>query len=119
VEPFGEYLKKERESRSISLEEISKSTKIRKVFLEAIERSDLDKLPPDVIVKGFLRSYAEYLGLDMVDVVLRFQNHLEYLRNEEEIEYPPYKKSYLSKSYLVILILILVFVFGFFMFVIF
>ena len=119
MEPFGEYLKREREARSISLEEISEFTRIRKVFLEAIERSDLDKLPPNVIVKGFLQSYAKYLGLDMADVFLRFQNYLEGLRNTEGIEYPITKESYLSKPFLVMLILVLVFFFGFFIYMIF
>src|SRR3954466_15474556 len=61
---FGERIKREREMRGVSLEEIAESTKIGKRNLEALETEDFDKLPGGIFNKGFVRAYAKYLGLD-------------------------------------------------------
>ena len=61
---FGENLRREREMRGVSLEEISSATKISLRFLDAIEREDFAKLPGGIFSRSFVRSYARYLGLD-------------------------------------------------------
>ena len=61
---FGQKLKQERERRGLRLEEISEVTRVRVKHLEALERGDFDALPQDVFVKGFLRTYADYVGAD-------------------------------------------------------
>ncbi len=61
---FGERLRREREMRSISLEEISESTKISRRHLEALESEDFNQLPGGIFNKGFVRAYARYLGID-------------------------------------------------------
>src|SRR5580658_5848487 len=66
---FGENLRREREMRGVSLEEISSATKISLRFLEAVEREDFAKLPGGIFSRSFIRSYARYLGLDVVRVV--------------------------------------------------
>jgi cytoskeleton protein RodZ len=70
---FGENLRREREMRGVSLEEISSATKISLRFLEAIEREDFSKLPGGIFSRSFIRSYARYLGLDEERVVAEFQ----------------------------------------------
>jgi cytoskeleton protein RodZ len=60
---FGANLRRERELRGISLDEISRETKISVRFLEAIERDQFDLLPGGVFRKGFVKTYARYLGL--------------------------------------------------------
>ena len=70
---FGENLRREREMRGVSLEEISSATKISLRFLEAIEREDFSKLPGGIFSRSFIRSYARYLGLDEERVVTEFQ----------------------------------------------
>ena len=70
---FGENLRREREMRGVSLEEISSSTKISLRFLEAIEREDFSKLPGGIFSRSFIRSYARYLGLDEERVVAEYQ----------------------------------------------
>jgi len=54
MESPGKYLKAERELRNLSLEEVSKSTKIKEDFLKAIEEDRYEFLPPVVYVKGLL-----------------------------------------------------------------
>jgi len=61
---FGEYLRREREMRGVSLEEISTATKISIRFLQAIENGELSKLPGGIFTRSFVRTYARYLGLD-------------------------------------------------------
>jgi len=70
---FGENLRREREMRGVSLEEISSATKISLRFLEAIEREDFAKLPGGIFSRSFIRSYARYLGLDEERVVAEYQ----------------------------------------------
>lgn len=61
---LGEKLKKLRGDFRMSLSDISKATKIQVKYLEYLENAQYDKLPADVYVRGFLRSYARYLNLD-------------------------------------------------------
>jgi cytoskeleton protein RodZ len=61
---FGEYLRREREMRGVTLEEISAATRISIRFLEAIESEELSKLPGGIFTRSFVRTYARYLGLD-------------------------------------------------------
>ena len=61
---FGERLKRERELRDVTLEEITSATRIGPRFLEALENEDWEKLPGGVFNRGFVRSIARYLGLD-------------------------------------------------------
>jgi cytoskeleton protein RodZ len=61
---FGERLKRERDLREVTLEEITQATRIGSRFLEALENEEWDKLPGGVFNRGFVRSIAHYLGLD-------------------------------------------------------
>ena len=66
---LGIFLKKSREERHIELDEVAEATRIRRHNLEAIENDEWNKLPPQVFIKGFLKSYAEFLGLDKETVI--------------------------------------------------
>lgn len=60
----GQILRDTREAKFYSLEEVEKSTKIRREFLIALEADDYSKLPPTTFVQGFIKNYAKFLGLD-------------------------------------------------------
>ena len=70
---FGERMQREREMRSISLEEIAESTKIGCRMLRALEEEDFEKLPGGIFNKGFVRAYAKFLGIDEEQAVTDFQ----------------------------------------------
>ena len=70
--PFGEHLRREREMRGVSLDEISAATRISKRFLEAIEKDQWDQLPGGVFNRGFIRSIARFLGLDEDSLVAEY-----------------------------------------------
>jgi cytoskeleton protein RodZ len=61
---FGDRLRREREMRGITLDEITESTKIARRHLEALEGEHFDQLPGSVFNKGFVRAYARFLGID-------------------------------------------------------
>ena len=70
--PFGEHLRREREMRGVSLDEISAATRISTRFLEAIENDQWDRLPGGVFNRGFIRSIARFLGLDEDSLVAEY-----------------------------------------------
>src|SRR5687767_14580309 len=88
---FGEELRREREIRGISLKEIADATKISKRFLEALERNDHKTLPAPVFTRGFVREYARYVGLNVEDMVNRYNFAAE---NDDRIEKPPQVEKY-------------------------
>src|SRR5271154_1731561 len=61
---FGEHLKREREMRGVSLDEICAATRISTRFLEALESEEWERLPGGIFNRGFVRAVARYLGLD-------------------------------------------------------
>jgi len=69
---FGSYLQSIRLGKGITLEEVSKETRIRLENLLLIEKEDHAKLPAPVFVKGFLRAYANAIGADENEAVQRY-----------------------------------------------
>ena len=72
MESFGARLKREREQRKITLDEIAVSTKIGTRFLAAIEEDRFDQLPGGIFNKGFIRAYARHLGMDENQAIADF-----------------------------------------------
>jgi cytoskeleton protein RodZ len=81
---FGQYLKHERETRGISLREISDSTRITIRYLEALEADRLELIPRQFFVRAIIRSYAKAVGLEEDKVLGKFDNKLEF---GEQLEY--------------------------------
>jgi cytoskeleton protein RodZ len=74
---FGQYLKSARLQKGIELEVISKETRIGMENLRHIESEAHELLPAVAFVKGFLRAYAQSLGVDAEDVVQRYEDSLK------------------------------------------
>ena len=72
MNPIGVRLKIERESKGFSRVDIAKATKIAAHHILAIEYSDFSELPEPVHVKGYIRAYADFLGLDPTAVLADF-----------------------------------------------
>jgi cytoskeleton protein RodZ len=70
--PFGEHLRRERELRGVSLEEIAAATRISTRFLEALENEQWDRLPGGAFNRGFIRSIARFLGMDEDGLVAEY-----------------------------------------------
>ena len=69
---FGSRLKQAREARGVSLRQIADRTKLSMVALEALERSDISRLPGGIFTRAFVRSYAAEIGLDPEQTVREF-----------------------------------------------
>jgi cytoskeletal protein RodZ len=61
---FGDEIRRERQLREISLREVAKATKINVRYLEALEGNHFEHLPGGVFNRGFVRAYAEFIGVD-------------------------------------------------------
>lgn len=70
---FGENLRREREMRGVTLEEIAESTKISTRLLRALEHEQFSELPGGVFTRSFIRAYAGYLGLDAEHVLAEYR----------------------------------------------
>ena len=73
----GAALRDAREQRGISLDELSRTTKISVATLRALERNQIDRLPGGIFVRGFLRACAHEVGLDVEDTVQRYLAQFE------------------------------------------
>lgn len=76
---FGESLRRERELRGVSLQEIATATKIGVSFLRAIEEDRFDRLPQGAFVRGFVREYARYLALDEEKTLNELSFHVPHV----------------------------------------
>jgi cytoskeletal protein RodZ len=91
VTRLGDSLRQQREKRGITLDQAAADTRIREKFLKALEDGDLQSLPGAVYTKGFLRNYAEYLGLDDEELVVQFHEERGAPPAEAKRRYAPMK----------------------------
>jgi cytoskeletal protein RodZ len=70
---LGETLRQARLDKGVSLADAARDTRIRRSYLEALEGEDPAALPPPVYARGFLRTYADYLGLNAQSMVDLYQ----------------------------------------------
>jgi len=72
MESIGQYLKRHREERAMSVEEVSRATRIPVGNLERLENDHFDDLPGEVFVRGFLKAYARAVAIPVDDVLARY-----------------------------------------------
>ncbi|MEK7450325.1 MAG: helix-turn-helix domain-containing protein, partial [Patescibacteria group bacterium] len=77
----GQRLYDERVKKGLSLEDISKATRIRFSYLSAIEKGEYEELPSSTYAQGFVRNYAKHLGLNEEEILGLFRREF----NEEKI----------------------------------
>jgi DnaJ-class molecular chaperone len=74
----GGDLKKIRDELGVSLEEIAETVKVRMAYLRAIEEDRFEKAPSRIFLKGFVRAYAQYIGLDADMVANRYLKRINH-----------------------------------------
>ncbi|MFH0969517.1 MAG: RodZ domain-containing protein [Patescibacteria group bacterium] len=114
---LGERLSKIRSEKRITLGEVSKGTRIQARYLEYLENGQYDKLPADVYVKGFLRSYAQYLGTDENYLIKLYEREREIHKNVKKEKprkslFDPIKFSGLAITPKIIFAILIVFFIG-------
>ncbi|WP_026485960.1 helix-turn-helix domain-containing protein [Caldanaerobius polysaccharolyticus] len=122
LKEVGEILKNKRLEKNISISDVQEFTKIKSYYIKAIEEGDEDKLPDPVYVKGFIKSYAEMVGLNGNELIkdLKFNKNKDYrptvVTNESKkpnIKAKPLKKK--RGKYIAAVIVLALFVYGFYL----
>jgi cytoskeletal protein RodZ len=72
MDSIGRYLRHAREARAMSVEEVSRATRIPVPSIERIEADHFDDLPGEVFVRGFLKAYARAVALPVEEVLARY-----------------------------------------------
>ncbi len=75
MESIGERLKQTRESRKLTLKDVSIETNLAPTFIEALENEDFDKFPSETYVLGFLKTYSEFLKLDSNEMIQLYKGY--------------------------------------------
>lgn len=70
---LGHILKKRRQELKLSLEQVEKATKIRRQYLEFIESGNYDRLQDNIYSRGYVKNYADYLGLETAPILLLYR----------------------------------------------
>jgi cytoskeleton protein RodZ len=78
---IGSTLREARVRRKLTLQQVEEDTKIRVKYVQAMENEDFDVVPSPTYVKGFLRTYSEYLGLDPRMILDEYRSR--FMPNEE------------------------------------
>jgi cytoskeletal protein RodZ len=99
---LGERMKKMRNDRRLTLADISKSTKIQAKYLEYLEENEYKKLPADVYVKGFLRSYAIFMSVNEGILIKQYEREKGIQRNLKRIDFDSELKKPISFSNFVV-----------------
>ena len=87
----SDVLRETREEKGVSLTAVERETKIKRIYLEAIERGAYHHLPSESYALGFVKNYAKYLGLPLATVVPLFRREYEAKRHVAII--PEFRKK--------------------------
>ena len=87
ADTIGQRLKKARLYRHLLLEEVAEATRIRLAYLQAMEADDFSALPSPVQARGFLRNYAQFLDLDLDQMIEELRAMQPDASVEQEVEF--------------------------------
>lgn len=73
----GQRLHEARLKKGLTLDEVSRATKIKTTFLSAIEKGEYQKIPEKTYAQGFVRNYAEFLGLPKSEILALFRREFD------------------------------------------
>ena len=93
---LGEKLRQAREDRGFTLSEVAEQTRISSLYLESIEHDDYRILPGGIFNKGFVKSYAKFVGVNEQEALLDYSNILSDSATSEEAELKLYKPEVLT-----------------------
>lgn len=104
MESLGEKFKTARNTRGSTIEQVARDTHIAKHFIAALEEEDFSLFHGDTYVLGFIRNYADYIGLEPVEMLNLYKN-FKIQEQPPPIKELLYKKP--SRTWLVVLIIVL------------
>jgi cytoskeletal protein RodZ len=86
MQTIGNCLKSGREARNIRLSEVARSTKISKWYLDCLEKDEFDKIPGGPYIKGYIASYASFIGIEEDEILKQYDSLQNNSADENEIE---------------------------------
>lgn len=102
LKEIGEELRKKRKSLSLTIEEVSKKLKIRKAYLQGLEKGDVSLIPFEPYVIGYVKHYAKLLGIDL-------DAQIQKLKSEtKQLETPRGKNMITEKEFMPSIILVII-----------
>jgi cytoskeleton protein RodZ len=91
---IGNFLRSEREAKKISLSEVSNWTKVSEQYLDSLEKGDYEKIPQGPYLRGYISSYAAYIGINKDEALKRYESsQLDRIKSEEITSGIPKKKN--------------------------
>ncbi len=93
---LGEKLRQAREERGISISEVAEQTRISPLYLEAIDGDNYKTLPGGIFNKGFVRSYAKYVGIDEQEALQDYSRLMAEHEEKEDNKYQSYRPEVLT-----------------------
>ncbi|MBK9216225.1 MAG: helix-turn-helix domain-containing protein [Chloracidobacterium sp.] len=93
---LGEKLRQAREARGLTLSEVSEQTRISALYLESIENDDYRGLPGGIFNKGFVKSYAKFVGIKEEEALSDYSQLMAQANIAEESELKLYKPEVLT-----------------------
>jgi cytoskeletal protein RodZ len=93
---LGEKLRQAREEKGLSLANVAEQTRISSLYLEAIENDDYKILPGGIFNKGFIKSYAKFVGIDEQEALMDYQANLARSEGADSDEPKTYKPEVLT-----------------------
>lgn len=91
AETLGEKLKQAREERGVTISEVAEQTRISPLYLDSIDKDDYRPLPGGIFNKGFIKSYAKYVGVDENEAM---QDYAHLMATQEPSEEDEETKTY-------------------------
>ena len=79
----GQLLKRARLEKGFSVKKVAEGTKIRPQYLRALEKDDYSALPSIISTKGFIKNYADFLGMESKDVLAVFRRDFDEKKAEK------------------------------------
>lgn len=89
MDSIGAHLRQRREQLGLTLDEAERVTRIRAHYLQALEQDELEALPSAVQARGFLKNYADYLGLPPKEILQRFADQAGPRRRLSRLQAAP------------------------------
>jgi cytoskeleton protein RodZ len=86
-DPVGKQLQRAREKAGLSVNDVANVQHLRCGIIQAIENGDYSKIDTELFLKGYVRAYANQVGLNADDVIAHLDQELEPLRQKREQEY--------------------------------
>ncbi|MGD8316379.1 MAG: helix-turn-helix domain-containing protein [Myxococcales bacterium] len=93
-ESIGGYLKSERETRKLSIEEVSSTTRIPRKTLRSLEEDRFEELPSGVFVRGFIKAYASAVEIDADEILAQFDQQRPKTQTPPPLSTVPHRRRW-------------------------